>query len=190
MDILISLIADLKTWVVGLDDNQAYQIITSVLFTITGGSIAFLITKFISPQGNGSGVPEMKVVLLGNTFPGFLSKKTLFAKVVGLIFAIGSGMWCGKVGPFIHISACIAYNLAQLPLFKFIFNSQELMTQMLSVAAGCGVAANFGAPIGGLLFSIEATATYYPVRNYWYSTLSSIIASIVFRVVTNLFKGQ
>ena len=190
MDIFISLISDFKTWVVELDHHQSYRIVVSILFTICGGSVAFLITNFISPKGNGSGVPEMKVLLLGNEFPGFLSKRTLFAKVVGLIFAIGSGMWCGKVGPFIHISACIAYNLAQLPLFRFIFNSQELMTQMLSVAAGCGVAANFGAPIGGLLFSIEATATYYPVRNYWYSTLSSIISSIVFRATTNWYKGN
>ena len=38
---------------------------------------------------------------------------------------------------------------------------------MLRAAAAVGVSAAFGAPIGGILFSIEATANYYATSHYW-----------------------
>ena len=38
---------------------------------------------------------------------------------------------------------------------------------MLAASVSAGVTATFGAPIGGVLFSIEATSTYYFVSNLW-----------------------
>lgn len=38
---------------------------------------------------------------------------------------------------------------------------------MLTAAVAAGVTATFGAPIGGVLFSIEVTSTYYFVSNFW-----------------------
>jgi H+/Cl- antiporter ClcA len=38
---------------------------------------------------------------------------------------------------------------------------------MLAAAVAAGVTATFGAPIGGVLFSIEVTSTYYFVSNLW-----------------------
>lgn len=38
---------------------------------------------------------------------------------------------------------------------------------MLAASVAIGVVATFGAPIGGVLFSIEVTSTYYFVSNLW-----------------------
>lgn len=38
---------------------------------------------------------------------------------------------------------------------------------MLAASVAVGVTATFGAPIGGVLFSIEVTSTYYFVSNLW-----------------------
>lgn len=38
---------------------------------------------------------------------------------------------------------------------------------MLTAAVASGVTATFGAPIGGVLFSIEVSSTYYMVSNLW-----------------------
>jgi H+/Cl- antiporter ClcA len=38
---------------------------------------------------------------------------------------------------------------------------------MLAASVAVGVTSSFGAPIGGTLFSIEVTATYYFVNNLW-----------------------
>ncbi len=37
----------------------------------------------------------------------------------------------------------------------------------------------------GVLFSIEVTSTYFPVRNYFYSFYCAVIAALLFRFVTN-----
>eukprot|EP01114_Cavostelium_apophysatum_P018280 TRINITY_DN5621_c0_g1_i1.p1 TRINITY_DN5621_c0_g1~~TRINITY_DN5621_c0_g1_i1.p1 ORF type:complete len:463 (-),score=105.18 TRINITY_DN5621_c0_g1_i1:11-1399(-) len=61
---------------------------------------------------------------------------------------------------------------------------------MLSAAVGTGVASNFGAPIGGVLFAIEVTATYFPVRNYIFAFIGSISGAISFRYFWNLIVHQ
>ncbi|ELP84823.1 chloride channel type clc, putative [Entamoeba invadens IP1] len=188
MDICIDQIFQLRKWLLGLYDARWFKILIWMLFTMIGSTLAFLVTKYISPAAGGSGVSEVKVTILGVNIPGLLTFRTLVAKVVGLIIAIGSGLWCGKVGPFIHIASCVAANLTHLPCFKFLRKSNDLFVQMIAIAAGCGVSSNFGTIIGGLLFSVEVTAAYYPVRNYWFATFTSVISGLVFRTITNLYR--
>lgn len=38
---------------------------------------------------------------------------------------------------------------------------------MLASACAVGVGSCFASPVGGVLFSIEVTTTYFAVRNYW-----------------------
>ena len=74
-----------------------------------------------------------------------------------------------------------------------------LAQQMLAASCACGIAANMGmqllygglkqfsgAPIGGVLFSIEVTSTYYPLRNYWYAYVTSIVGAFMYRILWNL----
>mgnify|MGYP006201316333 CR=1 FL=1 len=42
------------------------------------------------------------------------------------------------------------------------------------------MAATFGAPLGGVLFSVEITSTYYLVSNIWKGVLASLICSFFF----------
>lgn len=53
----------------------------------------------------------MKAIMAGVKLPGMLSKKTLLAKVLGMICMLSSGMSLGKEGPFVHIAGCIARSL-------------------------------------------------------------------------------
>jgi chloride channel 2 len=60
---------------------------------------------------------------------------------------------------------------------------------MLATAVACGVATSVSSVIGGVLFSIEVTSTYYPIRNYWYAFTAALIGGITFKVLFNLFFG-
>lgn len=131
-------------------------------------------TYFICPNAAGSGIPEMRSILGGFPFPNYLSKRTLIAKCFGLIFALGSGLSIGKEGPFVHLSCIIAHQLLRVPLFKQIRRSQDLTHHVLAAACAVGVTATFGTPIGGVLFSIEVTTTYYITSNYWRAFFSSV----------------
>ncbi len=142
--------------------------------------IATLITKHVSPAAAGSGIPEMKARLSGIVVPELLTWKTLVAKAFSLSIAIGSGLQIGKEGPTIHIAACIASCLMELKIFRKVRENPDSVTHMLAAACAIGVASHFGAMIGGILFSIEVTAIYYDVRNFWKGIYGASIAGTFF----------
>jgi len=148
-------------------------------------AVGVLAVRYISLSAIGSGLPEMKSVLSGVTLVEYLTFRTLIAKIVGLTCAIGSGIVVGKLGPFVHIASIIANQLFSLPLFNRIRQSGSFRQQMLTCAVATGVAANFGAPIAGILFSIELTTTYYPVRNYFYTAWAAMCSGFTFRFIWN-----
>jgi chloride channel 2 len=61
---------------------------------------------------------------------------------------------------------------------------------MLAAACAVGVACTFAAPIGGVLFSIEVTATYFAVRNYWRGFYSAVCGAFVFRLLAIWFQDE
>ena len=101
----------------------------------------------------GSGIPEIKTILSGFVIPGILGVKVLVTKAIGAVFAVATGMCLGKEGPFVHISTCVAYQVAKC-FPKYRENSRKLR-EMLSAGCAAGLSVAFGAPIGGVLFSYE-----------------------------------
>lgn len=60
----------------------------------------------------GSGIPEIKTILSGFVIPNFLSLKVMLVKAVGATFAVSTNMCLGKEGPFVHISTCVGFMIA------------------------------------------------------------------------------
>lgn len=163
-------------------------------------------TKMVQPIAAGSGLPQIKSILSGSDIKDYLCCRTFFSKVGGLIAASSSGLSIGSEGPFVHISyvvmnkylgennilcrCIVADQLLRLGMFNEFRKRKNFRLQVISAAAAVGVAVNFSAPIGGALFSIEVTATYYLLENYWKSFLSSISASIATTLVRSLFIGD
>lgn len=52
---------------------------------------------------------------------------------------------------------------------------------MISAAVACGVTCTFGAPLGGVILSIELTSSLYMVNNLWRAFLCSTCAYFVFK---------
>jgi chloride channel 2 len=153
-------------------------------FRLGAALLAVGLTRRLSPQAAGSGIPEMRSVLQGfDIGPAFTSPRTLLAKVAGLTLAIGGGLSVGKEGPFVHTSCIIAVQLMRLPCFRAVTESAELVHHVLSAACAVGVAAAFGAPIGGVLFSIEVTSQFYLTRNYWSAFFCAVSGALVFSLL-------
>jgi chloride channel 2 len=147
-------------------------------------------TVMICPEAAGSGIPQMRSILGGFPFPNYLTGRALIAKCLGLVLALGSGLSIGKEGPFVHLSSIIARQLLRLPLFEQIRKSKDLTHHMLAAACAVGVTATFGAPVGGVLFSIEVTTSYYVTSNYWRAFFSSVVGVVVFRALNSLLAGS
>ncbi|KAG8225087.1 hypothetical protein J437_LFUL000066 [Ladona fulva] len=138
----------------------------------------------VAPQSIGSGIPEMKTILRGVALKEYLTFRTLVAKIIGLTATLGSGMPLGKEGPFVHIASIVATLLSKLVTsFQGIYENESRNSEMLAAACAVGVASCFGAPIGGVLFSIEVTTVYFAVRNYWRGFFAAVCGATVFRLL-------
>ena len=124
----------------------------------------------------GSGVAEVKVILSGFVLHGYLGVKTLFAKTIGLILSVASGLSIGKEGPYVHIATCIG-NVACRMFPKYHLNDGK-RREVLSASAAAGVAVAFGAPIGGVLFSLEEVSYYFPPKVLFRTFFCCIAAAL------------
>ncbi|XP_066251940.1 chloride channel protein 2 isoform X2 [Euwallacea similis] len=144
----------------------------------------------VAPQSIGSGIPEMKTILRGVALKEYLTFKTLVAKVIGLTTTLGSGIPLGKEGPFVHIASISATLLSKLVTgFQGIYENESRTTEMLAAASAVGVASCFAAPVGGVLFSIEVTTTYFAVRNYWRGFFAAVCGATMFRLLAVWFQS-
>ncbi|KAL3088330.1 hypothetical protein niasHT_023890 [Heterodera trifolii] len=144
--------------------------------------ISAVFVHYVAPQAVGSGIPEMKTILRGVILKDYLTVRTLFSKIVGLTFSLGSGIPIGKMGPFVHVAATAANLLSNLAArFDGAYGNECRKSEMLAAACATGVACTFSAPIGGVLFSIEVTTMYFSVRNYWRGFFAAACGATVFR---------
>lgn len=138
----------------------------------------------------GSGVAEVKVILSGFVLHGYLGLRTLIIKTVALILSVASGLSLGKEGPYVHIATCIG-NIACRIFSKYSDNDGK-RREILSASAASGVAVAFGAPIGGVLFSLEEVSYYFPSKTL-FRTFFCCIVSILPRLHscrTNTVTGR
>ncbi|XP_065514760.1 chloride channel protein 1 isoform X8 [Caloenas nicobarica] len=135
-------------------------------------------------RAEGSGIPELKTIMRGVVLKEYLTLKAFVAKVVGLTAGLGSGMPVGKEGPFVHIASICAAVLSKfMSIFCGVYEQPYYYTDVLTVGCAVGVGCCFGTPLGGVLFSIEVTSTYFAVRNYWRGFFAATFSAFIFRVL-------
>lgn len=160
-----------------------------IAYSVFLAFIAAACVSFISPYAVGSGIPEIKSILSGIDLSRVLGLRTLLAKLIGMVGAVGAGLVVGRTGPFMHASTIIAHELMKLQMFANIRKNQITRHQMMISALAAGVTANFGAPIGGLLFSIEVTGTNCLFGSLWKGLLCACTCAIIFELSRTLTGG-
>ncbi|KAK0539110.1 hypothetical protein OC835_001245 [Tilletia horrida] len=138
--------------------------------------------------GSGSGISEVKCILSGFVIHGFLGAWTLFAKCVGLAFSVASGLQAGKEGPFVHAGSAVA-NIVCRIFPKYEMNEGK-RREMLSCGCAAGVAVAFGAPVGGVLFSLEEVSYYFPSKVLFRAFFCAMIAAATLRAIDPFGTGK
>ncbi|NXA43967.1 CLCKB protein, partial [Eudromia elegans] len=166
-----------------------YAVLKYLSWTMYPVALAAFSTGFsqsITPHSAGSGIPELQTILTGVVLEDYLAIKNFGAKVVGLVctLACGSTVFLGKVGPSVHISAMLAAYLGKMrTLVTKEYEDKFKQNEMLVAAQAVGVAAVFGAPISGVLFSVEVMASHFAVRDYWRGFFAATCGAFVFRLL-------
>ncbi|OJZ91867.1 hypothetical protein ASPFODRAFT_176054 [Aspergillus luchuensis CBS 106.47] len=135
-----------------------------------------------------SGIPEIKTVLGGFVIRHFMGPWTLAIKSLGLCLSVASGMWLGKEGPLIHVACCCA-SVMMKP-FHSLNHNEARKREVLSAAAAAGVSVAFGAPIGGVLFSLEQLSYYFPDKTMWQSFVCAMVASVTLHALNPFRTGN
>ncbi|KAJ2445876.1 glycerol ethanol, ferric requiring protein, partial [Coemansia sp. RSA 2424] len=190
-------------WEEGTDDCAAWMtwdealvggssgFIKWLAFVVTGtcmaATCAFLVRGY-APLAAGSGLGEIKAILGGFVIRGFMGGWTLLMKSVGLALAVGSGLSVGKEGPAVHMGCCIGNVVARN--FSKYRRSAARQREVISAAAAAGVAVAFGAPIGGVLFSLEDLSSHFPRKTLWRSFLCALIATVSLQAMNPFRTGK
>ncbi|KAJ9474068.1 putative Anion/proton exchange transporter GEF1 (putative) [Pseudozyma hubeiensis] len=136
----------------------------------------------------GSGISEVKCILSGFVIHGYLGFWTLFTKSVGLTLSVASGLSLGKEGPFVHIASCVGNIVCRI--FPKYENNEGKRREMLSCACAAGVAVAFGAPVGGVLFSLEEVSYYFPSKVMFRSFFCAMVAAATLRAIDPFGTGK
>ncbi|XP_049680330.1 chloride channel protein 1 [Accipiter gentilis] len=167
-----------------LHPNVPMQYLAWVTYPLVLILFAAIFCHLVSPQAVGSGIPELKTIMRGVVLKEYLTLKAFVAKVVALTAGLGSGMPVGKEGPFVHIASICAAVLSKfMSIFCGVYENVHRQFDLLVPACAVGVGCCFGAPLGGVLFSIEVTSTYFAVRNYWRGFFAATFSAFIFRVL-------
>uniref|UniRef100_A0A669Q937 Chloride voltage-gated channel 1 n=1 Tax=Phasianus colchicus TaxID=9054 RepID=A0A669Q937_PHACC len=167
-----------------LHPNIPLQYLVWVAYPLVLILFAAIFCHLVSPQAVGSGIPELKTIMRGVVLKEYLTLQAFVAKVVGLTAGLGSGMPVGKEGPFVHIASICAAVLSKfMSIFCGVYEQPYYYTDVLTVGCAVGVGCCFGTPLGGVLFSIEVTSTYFAVRNYWRGFFAATFSAFIFRVL-------
>ncbi|KAI5612262.1 chloride channel protein ClC-Ka, partial [Silurus asotus] len=169
-----------------LEGNILLQFLCWALYPSFLCALSTSFSHSICPQSAGSGLPEIRTILSGVQLPDYLSLSNLFAKLIGLICTLsaGSTVFLGKVGPFVHLSNMVGAYLYRLYASASGEKQKRTQGEMLVVASAVGVASCFGAPVSGVLFSIEVMGSHYSVRDYCPCFFAAVCGSVTYRLLS------
>ncbi|XP_054707765.1 H(+)/Cl(-) exchange transporter 7-like [Uloborus diversus] len=155
-----------------------------LLFSAIPVAFGSFLVVFIAPVAAGSGIPVIKCYLNGVKVPEVVRLKTLIVKAIGVVTSVVGGLAVGKEGPMIHCGAVIAAGISQgkstslrknCKIFEQ-FREDHEKRDFVSAGAAAGVAAAFGAPVGGVLFSLEEGASFWNQSLTWRIFFCSMIS--------------
>lgn len=162
-------------------DKVIYYFISSQILSLIATSVGY----FISPDSDGSGIPEIKVVLSGNPMYHFYNMNAFIGKTIGLIAGLSGGMTIGRSGNYIHISGIIGRQILKLSWFNDIRSSVTGKNMMLVFSCSAGFTLAFGTPLAAVIFTIEQTSTVFLVSNLWKSFYVAMNCIFIKNVIYN-----
>ncbi|XP_066059091.1 chloride channel protein ClC-Ka [Chamaea fasciata] len=187
MDIIVSRLHLAHMWLYReIGDIGVLKYLSWTLYPMALAAFSTGFSQSITPHSGGSGIPELKTILMGVVLEDYLAIQNFGAKVVGLTCTLtcGSTVFLGKVGPYVHLSAMAAAYLGKMrTTVTREYENKFKQHEMLVAAQAVGVATVFGAPISGVLFSIEVMSPHFAVRDYWRGFFAATCGAFMFRLL-------
>lgn len=182
-----------------------------IFFVLYNGTLVLMgsvLTVFVEPSAAAGGIPEIKAYLNGTHVKNFLRLRAIAVKIVGTMLSVSSAMACGQEAPMIHIGAGIAsgltrgekhfrklmcWRLSKTRKFESNhlrkFHNDRDRREFICAGAGAGMAAAFGAPVGGVLFVLEEAASHWSPQLIWRVFAAALVATFTLAFIKSGENG-
>jgi len=166
---------------------------TLVAYALPTCLVSAMLVVYVAPHAGGSGIPEIKAYLNGIAMPQAFTAKAFACRSIGLLLVTSAGLFAGTEGPFAHLGGIVASFFSDglywrgKPLWPVIFMGHRNKCEFIAQGASMGVAAAFGAPVGGILFSLEEAASFWSRSLTWRAFLGTMIAAVVAKLTKSRF---
>lgn len=156
-------------FVPGLPPMRWDTVVQALLPALGGLIVGFLIYKLLQLRG-GHGVPSvMKSVATGQVnLPASMAIKSATSPVT-----ITTGGSAGPEGPIVEIGAVVGSLIGSRAHAR-----RDQMGTLVGCGTAAGIAAVFGAPMGGVVFALELIMRDLHVRKFAPVVVAAVIASI------------
>lgn len=128
--------------------HQSFLLVFMALFILVFIVMAVAFCYRKEPLCSGSGIPQVKGELKGQIEADWL--QVIIAKFLGASLAIGGGLSLGREGPSIQLGAMVGKGFSRVT--KRLRTEEKML---MTCGAGAGLSAAFGAPLAGVVFSLE-----------------------------------
>ncbi|CAG5897560.1 unnamed protein product [Menidia menidia] len=205
IDIVVEQLAGIKYQVIKENIVKFTEVgglsISLILWAVLNSSfvmVGAIMVAFFEPIAAGSGIPQIKCYLNGVKIPRVVRLKTLLVKVCGVICSVVGGLAVGKEGPMIHSGAVVAAGVSQgrstslkrdFKIFEYFRRDTE-KRDFVSAGAAAGVSAAFGAPVGGVLFSLEEGASFWNQMLTWRIFFASMISTFTLNFFLSIYHNK
>lgn len=185
------------------DGRLAGPFVEFLLINVAFVSVATFLVAVVEPVAGGSGIPQIKAYLNGTNYNRFLRAKTLACKALGVVFSVSAGLFIGKEGPLVHSGAVIAANLSNATWINELacwspgarkwvnhFRNDRSKRDFVAGGAAAGVAAAFGAPVGGILFALEEASSFWDTQLTWMCFLAAMLGTFTLNILKAARDGR
>ncbi|WP_293721026.1 ClC family H(+)/Cl(-) exchange transporter [uncultured Cetobacterium sp.] len=148
------------------------------IFIAIGLFVDYISRKF--PTTGGSGIPQVKALILRKLDYLFWFKE-LLVKFFGGLLGIGAGLSLGREGPSVQLGSYIGYGVTKI--FKRDYTDEKYL---VTAGSSAGLAGAFGAPLSGVIFSMEELHRFFSSKLIICTFLASICSNFMARRIFDM----
>ncbi|MGL5000173.1 MAG: chloride channel protein [Cetobacterium sp.] len=158
--------------------NPLKLIFIWLIFITIGLFVDYISKKF--PTTGGSGIPQVKALILRKLDYLFWPKE-LLVKFFGGLLGIGAGLSLGREGPSVQLGSYIGYGITKI--FKRDYVDEKYL---VTAGSSAGLAGAFGAPLSGVIFSMEELHRFFSSKLIICTFLASICSNFMARRIFDM----